>query len=74
MEYTLSVAGLVALMLSSTNPWEILVPTLMALQCKDSQVQPNNNKSQIMKEVRITLIGQNGVEVTLGRVLESGHK
>ena len=44
MEYTLVVAWLVDLMLSSLNREEISVPILMALQCEDSQVQPNINK------------------------------
>ena len=74
MEYTLVVAWLVDLMLRSLNPEEISVPILMALQCEDSQVQPKNNKYQMMKKVHNTLIGHNGVEVTLRRILESGPK
>jgi len=58
----------------STTPKRVRDPMLMAAQCIDSQVRPNEDQYKLIKSVHNPVVGHNGVETTIKRLKDKGHQ
>jgi len=58
----------------SITPKRVRDPMLMAAQCIDSQVRPNEDQYKLIKSVHNPVVGHNGVETTIKRLKDKGHQ